>query len=56
MSAQTLLAELPLVAILRGVILRNAGFVELLPNIAALFAISAVLIFGSVRSFRKVAL
>ncbi len=40
-----------MIAILRGVILRDAGFVELLPNILALLAISAVLIWGSVRSF-----
>ena len=45
-----------MIAILRGVILRSAGLGELMPNILALCAISAVLIYGSVRSFRKVAL
>jgi len=45
-----------MIAIMRGVILRNAGPLELLPNILALFALSALLIWGSVRSFRKVSL
>ncbi|MEO6953950.1 MAG: ABC transporter permease [Polyangia bacterium] len=45
-----------MIAIMRGVILRNAGPMELLPNIAALMVISTLLIWGSVRSFRKVSL
>ncbi len=45
-----------MIAIMRGVILRNAGPMELLPNIAALIVISTLLIYGSVRSFRKVSL
>ena len=45
-----------MVAIMRGVILRNAGPMELLPNIAALVVLSTLLIWGSVRSFRKVSL
>jgi ABC-2 type transport system permease protein len=43
-----------MIAILRGVILRDAGVVELMPNILALFAISALLVWGSARLFRKV--
>jgi len=45
-----------MISILRGVILRDAGFIELLPNIAALCLISTLLIWGSARQFRKVAL
>jgi ABC-2 type transport system permease protein len=45
-----------MVAIMRGVILRDAGPLELLPNVLALVAISAVLIWGSSRQFRKVAI
>lgn len=45
-----------MIAISRGVILRDAGFVELLPNIVALCVISALLIWSSARQFRKVAL
>lgn len=45
-----------MVAIMRGVILRDAGPLELLPNVAALVAISTVLIWGSSRQFRKVAM
>jgi ABC-2 type transport system permease protein len=44
-----------MVAIMRGVVLRDAGFVQLLPNVLALVAISAALVMMSVRSFRKVA-
>ena len=45
-----------MISILRGVILRDAGFIELLPNIAALLVISTLLIVGGARQFRKVAL
>jgi ABC-2 type transport system permease protein len=45
-----------MIAILRGVIMRDAGVFELWPNILALMAISTLLIWGSVRSFRKVAI
>jgi ABC-2 type transport system permease protein len=44
-----------MVAIMRGVVLRNAGPLELLPNVLALVAISTVLVGLSVRSFKKVA-
>jgi hypothetical protein len=40
---------------MRGVVLRNAGPLELLPHVLALIAISAVLVGLSVRSFKKVA-
>jgi ABC-2 type transport system permease protein len=43
-----------MVEIMRGVVLRDAGPRELLPNVLALIAISVVLIWGSVRQFRKV--
>jgi ABC-2 type transport system permease protein len=44
-----------MVAIMRGVVLRDAGPVELLPHVLALLLISAVLVGLSVRSFKKVA-
>jgi ABC-2 type transport system permease protein len=44
-----------MVAIMRGVVLRDAGPLELLPNVLALGLISAVLVLLSVRSFKKVA-
>jgi drug efflux transport system permease protein len=44
-----------MVEIMRGVVLRDAGPLELLPNVLALLAISAVMVTLSVRSFRKVA-
>ncbi len=50
-----LLPATHMVAIMRGVVLRNAGPMELLPNVMALLAISVVLIFMSVRNFKKVA-
>jgi ABC-2 type transport system permease protein len=43
-----------MVEIMRGVVLRDAGPMELLPNVLALLAISAVMVTLSVRSFRKV--
>jgi ABC-2 type transport system permease protein len=45
-----------MVAIMRGVVLRDAGPAELLPNVLALALIAAVLVFLSVRSFKKVAI
>lgn len=44
-----------MVSIMRGVVLRNAGPVELMPHVLALALISTVLVALSVRSFRKVA-
>ncbi len=43
-----------MVEIMRGVVLRDAGPMELLPNVLALLAISAVMVTLSVRRFRKV--
>lgn len=43
-----------MIAIMRGVVLRDAGPLELLPNVLALIAISAALVWLSVRRFRKV--
>ncbi len=45
-----------MVEIMRGVVLRDAGPRELLPNVLALVAISVVLVALSVHRFRKVAL
>jgi ABC-2 type transport system permease protein len=45
-----------MVEIMRGVVLRDAGPRELLPNVAALVAMSTVLVWASVRRFKKVAL
>ncbi len=42
-----------MVEIMRGVVLRDAGPLELLPNVLALAAISAVMVALSVRNFRK---
>src|SRR3954447_5691431 len=44
-----------MVSIMRGVVLRNAGPIELLPHVLALALISAILVALSVRTFRKVA-
>jgi drug efflux transport system permease protein len=43
-----------MIAIMRGVVLRNAGFMELLPNVIALVLMSAALVGVSVRRFKKV--
>ncbi|CAN5706033.1 ABC transporter permease [soil metagenome] len=43
-----------MIEIMRGVVLRDAGPRELLPNVLALIAISTVLVWGSVRRFQKV--
>jgi len=45
-----------MVEIMRGIVLRDAGPRELLPNVAALVVISVLLVWASVRRFRKVAL
>jgi hypothetical protein len=42
-----------MIEIMRGVVLRDAGVRELLPNVAALIAISVVLVAMSVRRFQK---
>lgn len=44
-----------MVAIMRGVVLRDAGPAELLPHVLALVAISALLVTVSARSIKKVA-
>lgn len=43
-----------MIEIMRGVVLRDAGPRELMPNVLALIAISVVLVWGSVRRFQKV--
>ena len=45
-----------MVEIMRGVVLRDAGPIELLPNVLALVAMSIALVWLSVRRFNKVAL
>ncbi len=45
-----------MIEIMRGVVLRDAGPRELLPNVLAMVAMSAVLVWASVRRFKKVAL
>lgn len=45
-----------MVEIMRGIVLRDAGPRELMPNVLALIAISVLLVWASVRRFRKVAL
>ena len=45
-----------MVEIMRGIVLRDAGPRELLPNVAALLVISVLLVWASVSRFRKVAL
>lgn len=44
-----------MIAIMRGVVLRDASIVELLPSVLSLMAISTVLVFMSARRFKKVA-
>ena len=44
-----------MVAIMRGVVLRDAGPLDLWPHVLALIAISVALVWMSVRRFRKVA-
>ena len=45
-----------MIEIMRGIVLRDAGPRELMPNVIALVVISILLVWASVRSFRKVAL
>jgi len=45
-----------MVAIMRGVVLRSAGFMDLLPHVLALAAFSVVMTWLSVSRFRKIAL
>jgi len=45
-----------MVEIMRGIVLRDAGPRELLPNVVALIVISVILVWMSVRRFQKVAL
>jgi ABC-2 type transport system permease protein len=45
-----------MIEIMRGVVLRDAGPRELLPNVLALIAMSTFLVWASVRRFKKVAL
>jgi ABC-2 type transport system permease protein len=45
-----------MVEIMRGVVLRDAGPRELLPNVLALMAMSTVLVWASARRFKKVAM
>jgi ABC-2 type transport system permease protein len=42
-----------MIAIMRGVVLRDAGPLELMPRVLALVAISIALVWMSVRNFRK---
>jgi ABC-2 type transport system permease protein len=44
-----------MIAIMRGVVLRDAGFIELLPHVLVLAAMSAALVAVSARLFKKVA-
>ena len=45
-----------MVEIMRGVVLRDAGPMDLLPNVLSLMAMSIVLVWASVRRFQKVTL
>ncbi len=45
-----------MIAIMRGVVLRDAGPIDLLPNVLALLGMSALLVWLSVRRFSKVSL
>jgi ABC-2 type transport system permease protein len=49
-----LLPATHMIAIMRGVVLRNAGFMDLVPNVLALAAIGVILVGVSVGRFRKV--
>jgi ABC-2 type transport system permease protein len=50
-----LLPATHMIEIMRGVVLRDAGPLELLPHVLALVAMSVLLVTLSVRSFRRVA-
>jgi ABC-2 type transport system permease protein len=45
-----------MVEIMRGVVLRNAGPLDLLPNVATLLGMSTFLVWMSVRRFQKVSI
>jgi drug efflux transport system permease protein len=45
-----------MIAIMRGVVLRDAGPLDLLPQVGALLLLSVLLVWGSVRRFQKVSL
>jgi ABC-2 type transport system permease protein len=45
-----------MIAIMRGVVLRGAGPIDLLPNVAALIGMSVLLVWLSVRRFSKVSI
>ena len=45
-----------MIEIMRGVVLRDAGPLEMLPNVLALAAMSVILVTLSVRRFRRVTL
>jgi membrane protein implicated in regulation of membrane protease activity len=44
-----------MIAIMRGVVLRGAGILDLWPHVAALLAMSVVLVWLGARSVRKIA-
>ena len=44
-----------MIAIMRGVVLRDASIVDLWPHVAALLAMSVVLVWLGSRSVRKIA-
>ena len=44
-----------MIAVMRGVVLRNASFMDLWPHIATLMAMSIVLVWLGARSVRKLA-
>jgi ABC-2 type transport system permease protein len=50
-----LLPPTHMIAIMRGVVLRDADTIDLLPHIGALVALSAVLVFAAAKSLKKVA-
>jgi len=43
-----------MIAIMRGVVLRNAGLLDLVPNVLALIALGVILVWASVGRFKKV--
>jgi len=49
-----LLPATHMIAIMRGVVLRNAGLFDLVPNLLALLALGVVLVWASVGRFKKV--
>jgi ABC-2 type transport system permease protein len=49
-----LLPATHMIVIMRGVVLRDAGFLDLLPNVLAMAAMTVVLVGLSVRNFKKI--